>query len=195
MSERYADGSATPSQLTRAGERADAAFQGIHLSGGGDADQNPAQAVLALGLDLEIHEAVEFCAATLGAAARGEAYERIWQAPGKDHQARWAEDDAVRRAAEAEEERAQAKLLRDIFGPLPFRPAALDSSLRKWNDGTVVRIAQGIYDERAFDRLPVLADALLDAGCDKEDMLAHCREQGGIHARGCWVLDLLLGKA
>ena len=87
----------------------------------------------------------------------------------------------------------QSDLLRDVFGPLPFRPVARDSSWLLWNDSTVCRIAQGIYEERAFDRLPILADILLDAGCDNEDILAHCRSEGP-HVRGCWVLDLILGK-
>jgi hypothetical protein len=63
-----------------------------------------------------------------------------------------------------------------------------------WNDGTVIKIAQAIYNERAFERLPILADALEDAGCDNADILRHCREPGE-HMRGCWVVDLLLGKS
>jgi hypothetical protein len=63
-----------------------------------------------------------------------------------------------------------------------------------WNDGCVVKIAQGIADERAFDRLPILADALEDAGCTDSDVLAHCR-QPGEHLRNCWVVDLLLAWA
>ena len=43
--------------------------------------------------------------------------------------------------------------------------------------------------------MPVLADALEDAGCDNQDMVRHCREQGSVHTPGCWVLDLLLQKA
>ena len=82
-----------------------------------------------------------------------------------------------------------AALFRDIFGN-PFRPVAVDPV---WLTSTVVAIAGGIYDERAFDRLPILADALQDAGCDHADILAHCRGPGP-HARGCWVVDLLLGK-
>ena len=88
---------------------------------------------------------------------------------------------------------AKCHLLRDIFGPLPFRPVTIDASVLAWNDRTVVRLAQGIDDERAFHRMGVLADALLDAGCDNEDVLSHCRQQGG-HVRGCFVLDLLLNK-
>jgi hypothetical protein len=83
-------------------------------------------------------------------------------------------------------------LLRDLFGN-PFRSAAVDLSWLSWQDGTVVKLAQSIYDERAFDRLPILADALEDAGCDNADILDHCR-QPGEHVRGCWVIDLLLGK-
>lgn len=63
-----------------------------------------------------------------------------------------------------------------------------------WRTSTVVALAQGIYDDRAFDRLPILADALQDAGCDNPDILNHCRDTGP-HARGCWVVDLVLGKA
>jgi hypothetical protein len=62
-----------------------------------------------------------------------------------------------------------------------------------WNEGTVVKLAKGIYDDRAFDRLPVLADALEEAGCHDPAITAHCR-QPGEHVRGCWVVDLLLGK-
>jgi hypothetical protein len=62
-----------------------------------------------------------------------------------------------------------------------------------WQDGTVPKLAQSIYDERTFDRLPILADALEEAGCDDTDILGHCRGPGP-HVHGCWVVDLLLGK-
>jgi hypothetical protein len=68
----------------------------------------------------------------------------------------------------------------------------VDPSWLRWNDGTVLKIARGIADERAFDRLSILHDALIDAGCDNEDILAHLREPGK-HATRCWVVDLLLG--
>jgi hypothetical protein len=86
----------------------------------------------------------------------------------------------------------RADLVRDIFGN-PFRPAVVDSSWLAWNDGTIARLARSVYDERAFERLPVLADALEEAGCTDADLLAYCRAPGP-HALGCWVLDLLLGK-
>jgi hypothetical protein len=93
----------------------------------------------------------------------------------------------------AEEERAQAGLLRCIFGPLLFRSIPLARSWLPWNDGIIPKLAQGIYEDRAFDRMPILADALEDAGCADADILAHCREPCE-HARGCWCLDLLLAK-
>jgi hypothetical protein len=84
----------------------------------------------------------------------------------------------------------QTRLLRDIFGPLPFRSISLDPA---WLTSTVKQLATTIYQERAFDRLPFLADALEDAGCNKDDILKHFRRPG-VHVRGCWPLDLVLGK-
>jgi hypothetical protein len=84
---------------------------------------------------------------------------------------------------------AQAGLLRDILGN-PFRPVKLDPA---WLTSDVVTLARGIYEDRAFDRMPILADALQDAGCDNEDVLNHCRGPGP-HVRGCWVVDLVLGE-
>jgi hypothetical protein len=78
-----------------------------------------------------------------------------------------------------------------IFGPLLFRRVFSDPS---WLPSTVTNLAQGIYAECAFDRMPILADALEDAGCTHADVLNHCR-QPGEHVRGCWVVDLVLGKS
>ena len=83
----------------------------------------------------------------------------------------------------------QAALAREVFGN-PFHPVTVDPA---WLSPTVVSLATAIYEERAFDRLPVLADALEDAGCTNSDLLNHCR-QPAEHARGCWAVDLLLGK-
>ncbi|AMV22943.1 hypothetical protein VT84_00935 [Gemmata sp. SH-PL17] len=73
----------------------------------------------------------------------------------------------------------------------PFRPVAFDPA---WRTSDVVALAQGIYADRAFDRMPILADALQEAGCDNTDVLTHCRADT-VHARGCWVVDGVLGKA
>jgi hypothetical protein len=61
-----------------------------------------------------------------------------------------------------------------------------------WGDRLIPRLARAIYDERAFDRLPYLADALEEAGCADAALLAHCRRPGE-HLRGCWALDLFVG--
>jgi hypothetical protein len=80
-------------------------------------------------------------------------------------------------------------LLRDIFGN-PFRPVTFDS---RWRTSDVVGLARAIYDDKAFERMPILADALMDAGCEDEQIITHCRGDGP-HVRGCWVVDLVLGK-
>jgi hypothetical protein len=87
---------------------------------------------------------------------------------------------------------AHCQFLRDLFGN-PFRPAAIDRSWLTWNDGTVLGLARGIYDDRGYDRMPILGDALGNAGCGEESILDHCRSAAE-HVRGCWVIDLLLGK-
>jgi hypothetical protein len=89
----------------------------------------------------------------------------------------------------ASERPAQADVIRDIFGHL-FRPVAFDP---RWRTADAVGLARGIYEDRAFDRLPLLADALMDAGCADEQVLGHCPSDGP-HVRGCWVVDLVLGK-
>jgi hypothetical protein len=81
------------------------------------------------------------------------------------------------------------KILRCVFR-FPFRRIAFDPD---WRTSDTVALARGIYDDRAFDRLPLLADALMDAGCDDEQVLGHCRSDGP-HVRGCWVVDLVLDK-
>lgn len=85
---------------------------------------------------------------------------------------------------------AQARLFREVAGN-PFRPVAFDPA---WRTSAVVGLAEAVQADRAFDRLPILADALEDAGCDAAELLAHFRGPG-VHARGCWALDLVLGKA
>ena len=90
---------------------------------------------------------------------------------------------------EAGEREAQAALLRDIFGD-PFPPPAFDDA---WRTPDLTALAEGIYRDKAFDRMPELADALEAAGCHDAAILGHCRGPG-LHARGCWVLDLVLGK-
>jgi hypothetical protein len=87
----------------------------------------------------------------------------------------------------------QIAILHDLFGN-PFRPVFLDPLWLVWNSSAIPKLAQAIYDERRFRDVPILADALEEAGCDNTDVLTYCRS-GGDHVRGCWVIDLLLEKA
>jgi hypothetical protein len=84
---------------------------------------------------------------------------------------------------------AHCRIVREIFGN-PFRPVTHDPA---WRTSTVLALAQQIYDSRDFSPMPILADALQDAGCDNEEILKHCR-QPGEHVRGCWCVDHCLGK-
>jgi hypothetical protein len=91
------------------------------------------------------------------------------------------------RRAEAE----QVSLIRDIFGN-PFCPVAFDPA---WRTDTTVALAKQMYESRDYSAMPILADALQDAGCDNDDILNHCRDAKQVHVRGCWVVDLVLGKS
>ena len=82
------------------------------------------------------------------------------------------------------------EIIREIFGN-PFRSVAFDPA---WRTSDVLLLARGIYEERAFDRMPILADALQDAGCDSDELLGHLRDVNATHVRGCWALDLVLEK-
>ncbi len=94
---------------------------------------------------------------------------------------------------------AQAMAVRDVFGN-PFHSVLINTAWLAWNDGVVVRLGQAAYEQRnmpegTLDKslLAILADALEEAGCTDMDILGHCRQQGE-HVRGCWVVDLILGK-
>jgi hypothetical protein len=86
-------------------------------------------------------------------------------------------------------------MLRDIFGN-PFRQVSIDP---RWLTSSVVDLARSIYEgdlrqAGGYMALPILADALMDAGCDSEELLSHLRSDGP-HVRGCWAVDLILGKS
>jgi hypothetical protein len=87
----------------------------------------------------------------------------------------------------------QADCLRDLIGN-PFRSVTLAPSWLAWHDGLPVSMAQKMYESPDFSDMPVLADALEEAGCRDADILGHCRS-GGEHFRGCWAIDLCLGKS
>jgi hypothetical protein len=102
-------------------------------------------------------------------------------------------------AASVGNDPVQCEFLRDIFGNL-FRPVTINPDWLRWNAGVVEHLARAAYEERTLpsgeldrQRLGILADALEDAGCTDPDILNHLRGPG-VHVRGCWVIDLLLGK-
>jgi hypothetical protein len=126
-------------------------------------------------------------------AAHGDAAEAAAWATSTEQEEDWTKITAERagfaETQDATKRQFQSDLLRDMFGD-PFRPVALDPSLLK---PSVVKLARTLYEKRTFDCLPILVDALEEAGCSNQDILAHCRS-GGEHVRGCWVVDALLGK-
>lgn len=104
-----------------------------------------------------------------------------------------AKADAAWDAAFTTERSIQCHLLRCIFGN-PFRSVALNPAWQTWHDGLLVSMAQQMYEGREFSAMPILADALEEAGCTDPDILGHCRLDDE-HVRGCWVIDALLGKS
>ena len=99
------------------------------------------------------------------------------------------EYSAAHATGAAAEKQAFCHRIRDIVGN-PFRPAAFAP---EWRTDTEAALAAQMYESRDFAAMPILADALQDAGCDSADILDHCRGPGP-HVRGCWVVDLVLGK-
>lgn len=100
----------------------------------------------------------------------------------------WMDDNKVKAHTGIEKEQ-QAWLVRDVFGN-PFRPTSADTT---WLTPKVIKLAQEIYNDRDFSRMPQLADILEEAGCTNIDILTHLRSPGP-HVRGCWVVDIILGK-
>jgi hypothetical protein len=176
--ERVADQAAPPGEVFSAWE-ADPTFREI-AAGRSLAAGDP--------VDVALRRAGCAALASYLAAVRGGGQD----APAADENAT-AASDATRLA--------QADLLRDLFGPLPFRLVPIDPAWLTWGGGAVVRLARATYDGRALPagtldtaRLAVLADALLDAGCTDAALLGHLRSAGA-HYRGCFAVDLLLGLA
>jgi hypothetical protein len=173
VAERYSDGLATAEELRISHYAARNFFQGaVYCPFSGQVD--PAAALAAACASDELAN----CAGTIENAALAVGN----QFPYAERDPAWASERA-----------AQSDLLRDVLGN-PFRTVAWDPSWSTGKGWLAVRLAREIYDARRFENLPLLAEALAAAGCGTEDSLAHCR-QPGPHVRGCWVVDLLLGKA
>jgi hypothetical protein len=136
---------------------------------------------------------------TAGALSRavGWLFDTVFSQPGETREMRRlirVASDCIVYADHPQALQLACVLLRCVFGN-PFRPSAvLPAAVLAWSDRAVRRIAGAIDAEQAFDRMPILADALLDAGCDDEELMTHLRSPGP-HVRGCWALDLVLGKS
>ena len=165
LAERFADGQATEKELSAAYRRVNALARRL-----------PANS------EREIHRWAE----AVAVANATKLFMRDWYALSAAGDAVWQ----IRRAAHRNIDKQLLALLRDVFNP--FRPVARAPA---WLTSDVLALARGIYDEKAFDRMPILADALQDAGCNNDEVLTHCRDVSLPHVRGCWVVDLVLGKS
>ena len=176
IAERFADGLASEEELNQAGEIVDEAADEAE-----DADLRGFEKLALVGTSNAAAFTVDVNAIT---ASEWAVYAITGSSAVDDKDEETRRLEAFNREIEG-----QVTLLRDIFGN-PFRPVTLGPT---WLTPKVVSLAQAIYDERAFDRMPILGDALQEAGCEDVDILAHCR-QPGPHVRGCWAVDLVLGK-
>jgi hypothetical protein len=186
IAEAYADGLAGLPALRDAYQAAWAAAKEAIASRDADADQDPDRLY---GMHDDGLAAPAACAAAYAASPDAQQMDQ------GGYYARHAQMRAASPVPHAESTRPDAEqsaLLSDLFGPVPFRDVAVSPSLLTWKDGTLPKLAQAIYDERRFDEMPILADALEEAGCNNPDMVRHCRQQEAVHVRGCWVLDLLM---
>jgi hypothetical protein len=163
VSERYADGLAGVDELRTAREEAESPLG----SGGGVGAPQAAATVVEEDVRRATQVIVHVSSAPLPPSAGVQKIRSRWDA----------------------EFRRLCDVLRDIFGN-PFRPVTLDPA---WPTRVAVGLAQGIYDERRFGDLPILADALEEAGWTDQNVLSHLRRPTG-HVRGCWALDLVLAK-
>jgi hypothetical protein len=172
VAERYADGQATPDELRSACAT---------LEAFNDAFQNPAMWHGVVGF--------AFIASDPRASATDAAYVAAENIGRQAARAVDPDSDEVDEHALAIERAAQCALARELLGN-PFRVIVFEPS---WRTSTVVALARQMYEARDFSAMPILADALQDAGCDNEDILDHCRAEQ-THVRGCWVVDVVLGK-
>jgi hypothetical protein len=202
VAERFADRLANDSERREAARAAQAVFNhyGEIASSGPFPGEDPTaydDAAVKIGGDAA---AAADCAASVLPAAAERAVRVAATSAAYDDEAYYAgahgdpdvAPDNPHLLARRAERAAQWKLLLDIFDEKP-RLKKIDPDWLRWRDGTIPKLAQAVYDDRAFDRMPQLADALEEAGCDNADILAHCR-QPEEHVRGCWVVDLIVGK-
>jgi hypothetical protein len=183
VSELYAEGIVGADALESAFDAAAEAQEVIHWEGGDAVDQSTAEAVLGLRDGLDFTQVLDGAYEAAGAVAVSEAWAEILERGG-----RYSHEEVTRASQEAEE-RAQTGLLRCIFGN-PFRPITLQVA---WRTSAVMALARAVHDERRFQDMRILADALEEVGCTDAEILRHLRGPGP-HVLGCWALDRVLGR-
>ncbi len=175
VAERFADGAATADELAKAEEASNEVYQECEEALSVAASRAVLAGTSGQGDDPAItkrQDAADIVSQTTEAVIRGRDFAYTARGCGR----RYTHSDPV-------------LWLRDIFG-IPFRPVIVDPD---WLTTTVVSLARQMYESRDFSGMPILADALHDAGCDEPAILAHCRCEKP-HVRGCWLVDLILGK-
>jgi hypothetical protein len=193
VAELYADGGVGGEQLSAAAAGAKASvLAAVHLPHAASAAHRAAYDPKDYPPPYPDAPSVNAFAAAVDAAQAAACADEVWRA-GRNRKRAKVSFNRARR----DERAAQSQLLRDLLGN-PFRPVPVSPV---WRRPQVVALAQATYDERLLPsghldpaRLAVLADALEEAGCSDADLLGHCRGPGP-HVRGCWALDLLLGKS
>jgi hypothetical protein len=194
VAERFADGLASEDELATARQ----AQRPARDAAAGDIRKFPGAAGRAAAA-LRGSHAYSLMYAAYGEPSRRGAPRKVARELGLSAEATLDPRDAYLEA-EAREAAEQPALIRDLFGPLPFREVHIDPTWLIWNDGTIKKLAEAAYEERSVpegtleqDHLAVLADALEEAGCTDEEILGHLRGTG-THVRGCHLIDLLLGR-
>jgi hypothetical protein len=139
--------------------------------------------------DFKHNECIYFALDTLAYVAATEAGVLKPSATYREAEAVWQHPLFL--AGKQAAERTFLGYMHDVFGPDPYEPLKFDPS---WRTDTVESIARSMYASRDFSGMPVLADALQESGCENPDILRHCRDPHASHVRGCWVVDLVLGK-
>lgn len=195
VSENYADNHCSKAEVIKANRRAKQAWELLDRRTNG-AFKQPGnrwamRATASLHVRLIPVHVVDYVANAFGEILAAECLREAAKRSAEAYQTAMGHGlyEPARAAAASREKCVLSNLVRCTFGN-PFRPVTVDPSCVT---PTVLALATGIYSDRAFDHLPILADALQDAGCDNDDILSHCRSDGP-HARGCWVVDLLTGR-
>ena len=171
VAEAYAEGRAKRRDLTALVRAAEAALVAL------PAAWHPPPSTVALGAAIYVGGRAEHC---YGAG-------RVCDWPAQCLAVVAGSDMAGRRRAMDRGHRAVRRVMHDVLGN-PFRPVRFDP---RWRTADVLGLARGIHEDQAFDRLPLLRDALMDAGCADDQVLGHCDRP--VHVRGCWLVDRILG--